>query len=119
MNLANDIAAREPDRQRIAADMAAWEAQHGPVETMPPGHTSGAGHISAGRVMNDISTVNIVCQRANNRAAAARIPPKIRQMVMDEYATCDTLDTLAEKCGVTRRTLTRYAVHLGIERERK
>jgi hypothetical protein len=40
---ANDIAQREPDRQRIAADMAAWEAKHGPVETMPPGQYDRSG----------------------------------------------------------------------------
>lgn len=43
MILTNDIAAKEPDRQRIAAQMAAYEAQHGPVETIPPGNYDRSG----------------------------------------------------------------------------
>lgn len=32
---AHEVQAREPERQDLAAKMAAWEAKHGPVVTAP------------------------------------------------------------------------------------
>lgn len=49
--LSHNISARDAERQKLAADMAAYEAQHGPVETIPTVVNNPSSlYISAGRI---------------------------------------------------------------------
>lgn len=115
--LSHDIAQREQERQKLAADTADWIAKNGQPKLYPPDVSGEVAHMSYGRVPGTgIKEVKPIPQKYNESRRASWRTDENVALITSEYPRGDTA-ALAARLGLTRRELSRRAGILGVRRE--
>lgn len=115
--LTHDIAQREQERQKLAADTADWIAKNGPPTLYPPDVSGEVAHISYGRAPGTgVKEVKPIPQKYNESRRALWRTAENVELITSEYPRGDVA-ALAKRLGLTRRELCRRAGILGVRRD--